>query len=732
MISETDVLDVREPPGKAMGKVAELWKPIEGTNKILCTACARYCKIGEGQVGLCGIRGVHEGKLWLYVYGRVITGHVDPIEKKPVSHYRPGSKIFSIATTGCNWLCHPAGTPILLHDGSTKPVEEIRPGDTLRSLADRIGLQAPAIVTASGRRKAVSYRISVAGHREALLATAEHPVLTTRGWIEASCLRPGDSLLIAQRESIGLAIPGRISVPAHGTAFHPGEMARFWRLWSGETGSGPGFRWSSVLRVNRESAPEPVYSFECVPFHNYVANGIVVHNCRYCFLPGTLVMTERGFRAIDAIFKEGQPTEDPEIRFVGWMSALTHRDRWRIVKKAFEHLFSGQVLEIRVRGLPPLRCTPDHPIFAAGQDSALRKVRADRLKVGDFLAVPRTVMGTRKPIVESDMTSADRIGAATLMAAESLEVTQELDEYALVPIADIRETTYIGPVYNIEVEEDHSYTANLLAVANCQNADISQRRKVEGIEVEPQDVVRMTLEQGCQGLAYTYNQPTIFIEFARDIGMLARKAGLINIFVSNGYDTPETVAEMPKFLDCVTVDFKGSGETNFVRKYINIPNADPIFQTLLDTRDTKKIHIEITDLIVPQVGDDLVAARHLSKWVYDNLGPDTPIHFLRFHPDYKMMEFPWTPVETLESHCTVAKEEGLKYVYIGNVPGHPLENTYCPGCGAVAIKRYGFDITGWYLDKDNKCKKCGYALAIFGRLERTAKENRFYSVLYHR
>ncbi|TLZ73464.1 MAG: hypothetical protein E6K14_05385, partial [Methanobacteriota archaeon] len=170
-------------------------------------------------------------------------------------------------------------------------------------------------------------------------------------------------------------------------------------------------------------------------------------------------------------------------------------------------------------------------------------------------------------------------------------------DYVLLPIRSIDERDYAGPVYNIEVEEDHSYTANFMAVANCQNADISQRRKVEGIEVEPQDVVRMTLEQGCQGLAYTYNQPTIFIEFARDIGMMARKAGLINIFVSNGYDTPETVAEMPKFLDCVTVDFKGSGETNFVRKYINIPNADPIFQTLLDTRDTKKIHIEITDLI---------------------------------------------------------------------------------------------------------------------------------------
>jgi len=372
----------------------------------------------------------------------------------------------------------------------------------------------------------------------------------------------------------------------------------------------------------------------------------------------------------------------------------------------------------------------------------MKEIRADQLEVGDCLVIPRaTGLGRIRGMprwvetfdrIEKTLATVTASGSTLLLQRAKLLDQMVTDDYVFMPIRKIRAKTYVGPVYNIEVEEDHSYTANFMAVANCQNADISQRRKVEGIEVEPQDVVRMTLEQGCQGLAYTYNQPTIFIEFARDIGMLARKAGLINIFVSNGYDTPETVAEMPKFLDCVTVDFKGSGETNFVRKYINIPNADPIFQTILDTRDTKKIHIEITDLIVPQVGDDLGAARKLSKWVYDNLGPDTPIHFLRFHPDYKMMEFPWTPVETLEKHCAVAKEEGLKYVYIGNVSGHRLENTYCPGCGAIAIKRFGFDITGWYLGKDNKCKKCGYKLAIFGRLEQTAKENRFYSVLYHR
>jgi len=263
----------------------------------------------------------------------------------------------------------------------------------------------------------------------------------------------------------------------------------------------------------------------------------------------------------------------------------------------------------------------------------------------------------------------------------------------------------------------------------CQNSDISQRRKIEGLDVTPEKVVEMTKRYRCQGLAYTYNQPTIFMEFAHDIGVQARKAGLINIFVSNGYDTPETVALMPDFLDCITVDFKGSGETSFVRKYIGIANADPIFETLLEIRDKTKVHIEITDLIVPEVGDDLGAAKKLSSWVYDNLGPDTPIHFLRFHPDYKMMNLPPTPVETLEKHHEIAKEVGLNYVYLGNVPGHPLEHTYCPECGHVVVERLGFDISGWHLNDQNRCVYCGNEIPIVGRLSKSVNEERFMPVI---
>ena len=259
----------------------------------------------------------------------------------------------------------------------------------------------------------------------------------------------------------------------------------------------------------------------------------------------------------------------------------------------------------------------------------------------------------------------------------------------------------------------------------CQNYDISQRRKVEGQDMTPQEVVKTALDYKADGIAYTYNEPSIFIEFARDCGVEARKNGLYNAFVSNGYDTPETVKMMNEFLDCITVDFKGNAEPNFTRKYIGVPDPQPIFDTLIEIRDKTNIHVEITDLIVPQVGDSLEHARKLCKFVYDEFGPEMPIHFLRFHPDYKMMEFDSTPVETLEKHHKIAKEVGLKYAYLGNVPGHPLEHTYCPECKKIAIKRFGFDIDEWNLDDKNQCKFCGNKIPIVGSLSPNYKKERF-------
>ena len=259
----------------------------------------------------------------------------------------------------------------------------------------------------------------------------------------------------------------------------------------------------------------------------------------------------------------------------------------------------------------------------------------------------------------------------------------------------------------------------------CQNSDISQRRKVEGVDMTPDDVANTAVRYGAQGIAYTYNEPSIFIEFARDCGIAAHKKGLFNVFVSNGYDTPETVSMMNEFLDCITVDFKGSAEPEFTKKFIAVPDPQPIFDSLIEIRDKTNIHVEITDLIVPKVGDSLEHARKLSKFVLDEFGPEMPIHFLRFHPDYKMLDYESTPIKTLENHYRVARDVGLKYVYLGNVPGHPWEHTYCSECKKIVVKRYGFDIQDWFLDKNNNCQFCGNSIPIIGSLEKKYRQKRF-------
>jgi pyruvate formate lyase activating enzyme len=249
----------------------------------------------------------------------------------------------------------------------------------------------------------------------------------------------------------------------------------------------------------------------------------------------------------------------------------------------------------------------------------------------------------------------------------------------------------------------------------CQNAEISQEHEVTGRPLSPKAAVEGARRYGCSGITFTYNEPTIFIEYALDVIHEAHRAGLFGNFVTNGYMTPEAVELLGPHLDAVSVDFKGSGEAGFMRKYITAKGPDPILSTIKDLKD-RGVHVEITDLIVPQVGESDDATRRLARYVVDELGPETPFHLLRFHPDYHMMEFPETPVKTLERLHAIAKAEGLEYAYLGNVWGHPLEHTYCPACGAVAVRRFGFTIQDWNLDAQNRCRTCGHAIPIVGRL----------------
>ncbi len=249
----------------------------------------------------------------------------------------------------------------------------------------------------------------------------------------------------------------------------------------------------------------------------------------------------------------------------------------------------------------------------------------------------------------------------------------------------------------------------------CQNSDMSQDHEIEGRKLPPQAAVDWAVMSGCQGITFTYNEPTIFLEYALDVIEAAHRAGLFTNFVTNGYMTPEAVAALTGKLDAVSVDFKGSGEASFLRKYVAAGGPDPIRKTV-EGLAKGGVHVEVTNLIVPRVGDSEEALRDLARWIHDRIGPETPFHLLRWHPDYLMRDLPETPVRTLERLHAVAKEEHLDYVYLGNVWDHPLEHTYCPSCGSISVQRHGFIIRSWNLDARNRCRKCGHQLAFVGTL----------------
>ncbi len=261
----------------------------------------------------------------------------------------------------------------------------------------------------------------------------------------------------------------------------------------------------------------------------------------------------------------------------------------------------------------------------------------------------------------------------------------------------------------------------------CDNWMISQDKEIAGTSFPPEDIVKSAKENNCQGISYTYTEPTIFMEYAYDTAKLAHEAGLFNTFVTNGYMTPEAVKTIAPYLDAVTVDFKGGADPDFYKSVMAVPSVEPIYESLKELK-LQGVHIELTNLVVPKTGDSIDRIRELAKWIKNYLGKDTPFHLLRFHPEYKMTTIPATSVKEMEQAYLTAKNQGLNYVYIGNIPGHPGENTICPNCDTAVIKRSSFDITQWNLTSDMKCPVCGNQIPIKGKLWQT--DLRFpYSVL---
>ncbi|MFQ5861976.1 MAG: AmmeMemoRadiSam system radical SAM enzyme [Candidatus Brocadiales bacterium] len=243
----------------------------------------------------------------------------------------------------------------------------------------------------------------------------------------------------------------------------------------------------------------------------------------------------------------------------------------------------------------------------------------------------------------------------------------------------------------------------------CQNWQISQFRpeQVDSIKLTPNDVIEHAKKSYSPTIAYTYSEPVIFYEFMYDTARAARQEGISSVVVSNGYIKEEPLVELCKYLDAVKIDLKAFTEKFY--KETCSGELEPVLETLL-TLKRLGMWFELVVLIVPTLNDGEKELKEMCNWVYNELGPDVPVHFSRFHPTYKIKNLPPTPVRTLERARGIALEAGLNFAYIGNVPGHEGENTYCPDCKEVVIKRVGYTIVHNTI-RDGKCHNCEHPIA---------------------
>ncbi len=249
----------------------------------------------------------------------------------------------------------------------------------------------------------------------------------------------------------------------------------------------------------------------------------------------------------------------------------------------------------------------------------------------------------------------------------------------------------------------------------CQNWDVSRARSGERAMARyaPRDIADLAVREGCPSIAFTYNEPVIFAEWAIDVAREAQARGLATVFVTNGYVTREARAEVFQHVDAANVDLKGFTEAFYAK--VTLSHLGPVLETLEWLARETSVWVEVTNLVIPGLNDDPAETRALSEWVRDHMGPDTPLHFTAFHPDYKMLDRPATPAATLTRARAIAREAGLHHVYTGNVHDPEGQTTFCPGCGTAVIVRDWFAVRAYRLD-GNRCRSCGHPVAgRFGR-----------------
>jgi pyruvate formate lyase activating enzyme len=243
----------------------------------------------------------------------------------------------------------------------------------------------------------------------------------------------------------------------------------------------------------------------------------------------------------------------------------------------------------------------------------------------------------------------------------------------------------------------------------CQNWDISKSREWDTLSdaAAPETIARAARRLGCRSVAYTYNDPAIFMEYAIDVAKACREQGIKSVAVTAGYMTPEPRSEFYKYMDAANVDLKAFSEDFYHR--ICGGHLQPVLDTLIYIKQETRVWLEITTLLIPGHNDSEDEIDRMTRWGVASLGPDVPWHFTAFHPDWKMLDVRSTPASTLARARKIAMANGLRYAYTGNVYDEEGASTYCHGCGATLIGRDWYEITAWNLDENGRCRQCGAA-----------------------
>ncbi len=243
----------------------------------------------------------------------------------------------------------------------------------------------------------------------------------------------------------------------------------------------------------------------------------------------------------------------------------------------------------------------------------------------------------------------------------------------------------------------------------CQNWEISQANPEDtrNSDLPPEAVVRSAKHYQCRSIAYTYSEPMIFYEYVYDTAQLAREQGIKNVLVTAGYINEEPLRKLCKITDGANVDLKGFTDRYY--REVCFGRLKPVLRCL-EIMKEEGMMVEVTNLIIPTLNDDLSLIEKMCKWIVKELGDDVPLHFSRFSPRYKLKSLYPTPAATLKRAAELAKQVGLKYVYIGNVPGHEGEDTLCPQCGRVVIDRSGYRVNALFIS-DGQCQFCNQKIA---------------------